>query len=166
MTMTVRLLLTSMLLTVLTAMPAGAEPVLFTPQHGLSGPSRGNGYFSFFLRRPRAFRVQSLGRNGSDGTFTVQQTVTFEGKTPETRHWTIHETVPLHYTGELSNAAGPVSGHTIGRRLFLKYRIKGPLVMHQTLELMPDGKTIDNVGRITLLGIQVGSVRETIRRGD
>ena len=39
-------------------------------------------------------------------------------------------------------------------------------MMHQTLELMLDGKTIDNVGRVTLLGIQVGSVRETIRRGN
>lgn len=37
--------------------------------------------------------------------------------------------------------------------------------MHQTLELMPDGKTIDNVGRGTLLGIQIGTVHATIRRG-
>jgi hypothetical protein len=38
--------------------------------------------------------------------------------------------------------------------------------MHQTLELMPDGKTIDNVGKITLLGIPVGRLHETITRKD
>ena len=166
MTMRVRLLLTSSLLVLLAVLPARAEQVSFTPQNGLSGPSRGDGSLRLFLGRPRAFQVQSLGQSESDGSFTLKQTVTFEGKTPETRRWEIQEVTPLHYTGTLSNAAGTVSGHTIGRRLFLKYRITGPLVMHQTLELMPDGKTIDNVGRITLLGIQVGSVRETIRRGD
>ena len=166
MTMSVRLLLTSIVLTLLMVLPAAAKQVSFTPQNGLSGLSRGEGSLKLFLGSPRVFHVQSLGRSERDGSFTLKQTVTFEGKTPETRRWEIQEVTPLHYTGTLSNAAGTVSGHTIGRRLFLKYRITGPLVMHQTLELMPDDKTIDNVGRITLLGIQIGSVRETIRRGD
>lgn len=166
MTMKVGLLLTSSLLVLFAVLPARAEQVTFTPQNGLSGLSRGDGSLKLLLGRPRAFHVQSLGRSQSDGSFTLKQTVTFDGKTSETRRWDIHEVTTLNYTGTLSDAAGPVSGHTIGRRLFLKYRIKGPLVMHQTLALMPDGKTIDNVGRITLLGIQVGSVRETIRRGD
>jgi hypothetical protein len=36
--------------------------------------------------------------------------------------------------------------------------------MNQELELLPDGKTIDNVGTITLLGIPVGQLHETITR--
>ena len=60
--------------------------------------------------------------------------------------------------------AGPVTGETSGRRLMLRYRLKGPLVMHQTLERMADGTTIENTGRITLLGIPVGWLHETIRR--
>jgi hypothetical protein len=36
--------------------------------------------------------------------------------------------------------------------------------MNQELELLPDGKTIDNVGTITLLGIPVGHLHETIAR--
>jgi hypothetical protein len=36
--------------------------------------------------------------------------------------------------------------------------------MHQELQLMPDGKTIDNVGTITLLGIPLGHLHETITR--
>ena len=36
--------------------------------------------------------------------------------------------------------------------------------MHQTLTLEPGGKLIDNVGRITFLGVQIGSLHETIER--
>jgi hypothetical protein len=36
--------------------------------------------------------------------------------------------------------------------------------MHQELELKPDGKTINNVGTITLLGIPVGHLQEIITR--
>jgi hypothetical protein len=43
----------------------------------------------------------------------------------------------------------------------LRYRLKGPLVMHQALEIMPDG-TINDMGRITMLGIPVGHLQETI----
>jgi hypothetical protein len=36
--------------------------------------------------------------------------------------------------------------------------------MNQQLELLPDGKTIDNVGTITWFGIPVGHLHETITR--
>lgn len=36
--------------------------------------------------------------------------------------------------------------------------------MHQELELMQDGRTIDNIGTLTLLGIPVGHMHETITR--
>ncbi|MGP1666201.1 MAG: hypothetical protein ACTS5I_09900, partial [Rhodanobacter sp.] len=65
--------------------------------------------------------------------------------------------------GTLSDAAGRVSGHAENARLTLRYRVKGPLIMHQTLKFMSDG-TIDNVGRITFLGLPVGYLQETIQR--
>ena len=43
-------------------------------------------------------------------------------------------------------------------------RVKEPLVMRQTLELMSDGKTIDNMGKITLFGFPIGFLKETIAR--
>jgi len=159
-------LLTIILLAQLAGLPAHAQQVLFTPENGLSGSSQGNGSLRFFLGHPRPFHVHSFGRSGSDGSFTLKQTVAFEGHETQTRSWAIHQVSPLHYAGTLSDAAGTVTGLTSGRRLTLKYRIKGPLVMHQILELMPDGKTIDNVGRITLFGIPVGFLHETIRRED
>lgn len=146
--------------------PAHAQQRLFTPENGFSGESEGNGSLRLFFGPRRSFHVRSHGQRESDGTFTLEQTIAVEGQNPRTRSWSIRQVTPLHYTATLSDAAGAVSGHTSGQRLSLKYRVRGPLVMHQTLELMPDGKTIDNVGRITLLGIPVGFLRETIRRED
>ncbi len=64
----------------------------------------------------------------------------------------------------LSDAEGPVEGHVEGLRLNLVYALPGNLTMHQALTLEPGGKIIDNVGRITFLGIQIGYLHETIER--
>ena len=110
--------------------------------------------------------MRSFGRSQGDGSFRLDQTIYFVGEKHTTRSWVIRTVSPLHYTGALSDAAGPVTGHTSGQRLFLKYRLKGPFVMHQTLLLLPDGKTIENVGRVTLLGVPIRFLEETIHRGD
>ena len=138
----------------------------FTPQNGFSGRSEGNGKLKLFFSKRRPFHVESHGNDQPDGTFRLDQTVTFQGQKSQERFWLLKTTRQNHYTGTLSDAAGTVTGFTNGARLRLKYRVKGPLIMHQTLELMPDGKTIDNVGRVTLLGITVGHLHETITRKD
>jgi hypothetical protein len=145
--------------------PARSQPLLFTPERGFAGTSEGEGAVTLFLGRPRPFHVRSVGQSEEDGSFTLHQIVAFDGQDPTTRTWSIRPLAPLRYTGTLSDAAGPVSGHTSGNTLVLKYRVKGPVTMHQTLHLMRDGRTIENRGRITLLGIPVGSLREIIRRG-
>lgn len=164
MTMKLSWLLTGLLLVQLIGVRAEAQEVLFTPESGLSGESRGDGALRLLLGRWRPFRVQSFGSSAGDGTFTLQQTVTFEGEPPRVRTWVIREVATLEYTGTLTDASGRVQGRTSGSRLTLKYRLKGPLVMHQVLDLSADGKTIANSGRITFLGVPVGRLRETIRR--
>lgn len=136
----------------------------FTPFNGFGGLSEGDGTLKLFFGKHRIFHVDSHGHKLTDGAFRIDQTITFLGKPPQKRHWIIKTTGSNKYTGTLSDASGSVTGRTEGSHLFLKYRIKGPLVMHQTLELLPDGKTIDNVGKITLFGIPIGFLRETILR--
>lgn len=138
----------------------------FTPRNGFSGHSEGEGKLRLFFGKQRPFRVKSHGYEQADGTFRLDQTVTFEGQPSQKRFWILKTNGQNHFTGTLSDAAGTVTGSTNGSRLRLKYRVKGPLIMHQTLELMPDGKTIDNVGKITLLGITIGHLHETITRKD
>lgn len=158
-----RCLLIALLSVLFAGLPAEAQQVLFTPEAGLSGPTEGDGTLRFLFGRRRPFHVRSLGSSESDGSFTLHQTVTFKGEKGSDRTWSIRQLAPLSYEGTLSNASGRVTGHTSGRRLSLRYRVRGPIVMHQRLELMPDGKTIDNVGRVTLLGIPIGFMHEIIR---
>ena len=138
----------------------------FTPRNGFGGHSEGEGKLKLFFGKRRLFHVESHGYDQADGTFRLDQTVTFESQPSQQRFWILKTSRQNHFTGTLSDAAGKVTGLTNGTRLQLKYRVKGPLIMHQTLELMPDGKTIDNVGKITLLGITVGHLHETITRKD
>lgn len=136
----------------------------FTPRNGFGGASEGDGTLTFLMGKPQPFHVESRGTQQADGTFRLEQTISFQGKPPRDRVWIMTEASPNRYTATLSDAAGPVTATTSGPRLSLQYRAKGPLVMHQELKLMPDGKTIDNVGVITLLGIPVGHLHETITR--
>lgn len=142
-----------------------AEPQQnFTPRNGFGGASEGDGTLTFLLGKPQPFHVESRGTQQADGTFRLEQTISFQGKPPKHRVWIMTEVRPNHFSATLSDAAGPVTATTYGSRLSLQYRAKGPLVMHQELKLMPDGKTIDNVGVITMLGMPVGQLQETITR--
>ena len=136
----------------------------FTPQNGFGGYSAGNGTLRLFFCKARSFHVESHGYAQSDGTFRLDQSITFEGQLPRDRVWILKTISANHYKATLSDAAGRVTALTDGPHLLISYRLKGPLVMHQNLELMPDGKTIDNAGTITLLGVTVGHLQETITR--
>lgn len=163
MKMTTLMLTVALAFLALPAFAVDTAPVSFTPQVGFGGASEGNGTLKLLFGKQRPYHVESDGHVLADGAFRLDQTVLFQGKPPRHRHWLLTTVQPGRYTGTLSDAAGRVTGHTEGRRLLLRYRLKGPLIMHQSLEIMPDG-TIDNVGRITLLGIPVGHLQETIQR--
>ena len=138
----------------------------FTPRNGFAGRSEGNGSLRLFFGRPHPFHVESYGFDRPDGTMQLDQTITAQGRRPYDRSFVIADVGSHQYTGTLSDAAGPVTLQTDGNRLVLRYRFKGPLVVHQTLVLSPDGRSIDNRGRMTLLGIPVGRLQETIVRKD
>ncbi len=143
---------------------AGEQRMEFTPQNGFDGESEGQGSLKLFLGKPRVFHVTSHGGKQSDGTFRLDQTINLQGDAPHERFWILTATGNNHYSATLSDAAGPVQGLSSGSHLSLHYRVKGPLVMRQELELSADGRSIDNVGVITLLGVPVGHLHETITR--
>ncbi|MFL6586662.1 MAG: DUF3833 family protein [Luteimonas sp.] len=145
-------------------MAAAQVPVEFTPSAGFEGESEGRGTLKFVFRRPRAFQVTSHGTEQGDGTFRLDQTITFAGEPPQSRFWVMTRTAAHRYAATLSDAAGPVDATVAGPRLSLRYRVKGPVFMHQELVLSADGRTIDNVGVVRLLGIPIGRLQETITR--
>lgn len=150
--------------TVACSLTAAQAPVAFTPSAGFGGESEGRGTLKFVFRKARAFYVTSRGAQQGDGTFRLDQTITFAGEPPQSRFWVMTKTAEHHYAATLSDAAGPVEATVSGARLSLRYRVKGPVYMHQELVLSSDGRTIDNVGVVRLLGIPIGRLQETITR--
>lgn len=136
-----------------------------TPRYGFAGRSEGSGTLRLF-GRPRAVQVESFGTVQGEGRLQLDQAIRIQGWRPQERSWVITAVGPHRYTGTLSDAAGRVTARSDGDRLTLRYRILGPLVMRQTLDLRPDGRTIDNFGLITLLGVPVGRLQETIVKKD
>ncbi|MEO7974228.1 MAG: DUF3833 family protein [Thermoanaerobaculia bacterium] len=136
----------------------------FVPVDVFAGRSEGKGEMRLLLGKKRAFTVESLGIPQTDGRLRLEQSVRFEGKPVQSRTWVMWQTEPGHYSATLTGAAGPVVGRTEGSRLTLRYPLKRwGLVMHQTLDLSGDGRTLANCGSIRFLGIPVGKLRETIQ---
>ncbi len=137
-----------------------------TAQQLFAGHSEGNGSLKLLFSKEKSFHVDSHGAIQPDGRFRLDQTIAFEGEPANDRHWILETIAPGVYAGTLSDAPGKVKGKMKGNRLTICYRIKGPMFMHQTLTLLPDGRTIDNLDKITLLGIPIGRLHETIIRED
>ncbi len=71
----------------------------FTPQNGFSGHSEGNGKLRLFFGKQRLLRVESHGYDQADGTFRLDQTVTFEGQPSQKRFWILKTSGQNHFTG-------------------------------------------------------------------
>lgn len=154
----------ALLLAALLVPPLSAGAIEFTPQAGFAGPSHGTGTLRVLGGRPRPFTVDSRGTPTADGGLTLVQDIHMAGDPARQRTWRITGDGPGRYRATLTDAAGPVTGTHDGPRLTLRYRARGPLVMRQVLVLSPDGTTIDNRGTVSLLGIPVARLQETIRR--
>jgi hypothetical protein len=135
----------------------------FVPEVVFAGHSQGTGELRLLLGRERPFTVDSVGTTQAGGRFRLEQDVRSEGQPPHSRTFVMWQTSPGHYAATLTDAVGPVLGDTDGNRLTLRYRLnRWGLVMHQTLELARDERTVLNYGRIRFLGIPIGTLRETI----
>jgi len=162
---TIKRLLQPILMVTLLASPVALAETLartFVPEEVFAGRSEGKGTLRL-LGKSRGFTVESLGTSLASGQLKLEQRVRFDGKPVRSRTWLIMQTTPGNYTATLTDAAGPVVGRTEGGRLTLRYPLtRWGLVMHQTLDLKPDGHTVANHGSIRLLGREIGRLDETI----
>lgn len=146
------------------AAPAHVE---FRPDLFFQGRTRGRGtVHKLFSGPPAALAVESVGRIDPDGTLVLDQAIRIDGK-PSARSFRIRRAANGGWVGSLTDAAGPVRARVAGDALLLDYTMKGgTLRMSQTLTIQPGGRTLLNRGRVTLLGVQVALVDETIEKLD
>lgn len=148
--------------------PARRAPVrapLFDPTIFFAGPTRGEGALHLRIGSTRALRVDGVGRTGTDGTFTLDQTVTYADGKVETRTWHMRRVDAGHYAATLSDAKGEVVAETSGNLFHLRYLIRQPAVyMEQWLYLAADGQSVANEAQVTILGIPWARLAERITR--
>lgn len=163
---TIKRLAQPILLATLLASPVALSETFaktFVPEEVFAGRSEGKGKLRL-LGKTRGFTVESLGSSTESGHLKLEQSVRFKGKPVRLRTWQIRQTTPGQYTATLTDAAGPVVGRSEGSRLTLRYPLtRWGLVMHQTLDLSRDGRSLANYGSIRFMGIQIGELEETIR---
>jgi hypothetical protein len=137
-------------------------PVL-DPFAFFDGPTRGEGVLRFWLGVRKPLTVDGFGQLTSDGTFQLDQTITYADGKVETRQFLLRQTDANRYTGSLTGAVGTVRATVTGNLLHLRYLMRKPGVfVEQWLYLQPDGRTVINQAEITVLGIPFARLSEQI----
>jgi len=153
----------------LTASPFQPEVVdtpEFQPEMFFAGKTTGDGTLVQHWKQPREFRVDGRGmKDASDGSFVLEQNVTYDDGATEHRVWHLRQTGAHTYAATLSDASGAVTAETKGNTLHLHYLIRQPAVyMDQWLYLQPDGTTVLNVATVSVLCVPWARVSERITR--
>ncbi|MBA3890381.1 MAG: DUF3833 family protein [Gemmatimonadaceae bacterium] len=138
---------------------------LFRPEQFFAGVTYGEGIVAARGRADRAFHVTSAGHSESDGNFVLDQTITYADGEVERRSFRVRRVDEHEYTGRLTGASSPVSARAEGNSFHVRYTISKPAVtMEQWVYLQPDGRTALSRATVSLLGIPVARLSETIRR--
>ncbi|MDQ2888998.1 MAG: DUF3833 domain-containing protein [Gemmatimonadota bacterium] len=137
----------------------------FRPELFFAGATHGDGTLSQRGKAARRLTVEGHGVTEADGSFRLDQGVTYADGSKEKRTWHLKRTGAHTYSATLSDASGNVSGETVGNEFRLRYLVRQPAVyMNQRIFLQPDGRTALNVATVTVLGIPWVRLSETITR--
>lgn len=137
---------------------ASLDPIAF-----FEGRTYGTGTLKVVMSSAQPVAVESRGVPTRGGLILTQ--VIHEGDKPaRTREWRIRRIARGHYTGTLTEAAGPVSLVTRGPRATIRYRMKNGMSVEQQLALQADEQTILNHLEVHKWGVRVARLSETIRK--
>ncbi len=146
--------------------PASAGPSL-QPEVFFAGRTHSWGVLQARSGAPsHALAVHGLGQTEPDGTFRLDQVVTFDDGRVVKRTWTLRKLPGNRYRADLTDAQGEVRGEVHGRLLHLRYALKGKpgVTMEQRLYLQPDGRTVLNESIVRAFGVTVLRLSELITR--
>ena len=154
----------------LTAHPRTGPPPpapTFQPDVFFDGWTRGLGVLDVRFQSPKVLCVVGYGERQPDGTFRLDQTITYPDGRAEERTWTMRQTSPTSWAARLTDAEGGVTAEVEGSELVIRYRIGSPQVtMRQRLTLQPDGQAALNLSTVSLLGVPVARLVEQIQKTD
>jgi len=138
----------------------------FDPLAFFAGRTHGDGCLKVLFSRCRKVTVEGSGRADHDGSLIIDQDVTEGSKPTRHRQWTLEQTAPGVFVGELSDASGPVRAVAFPDRLEVSFAMKGGLRARQVLKLDPSGRVASNHLSIRKFGIVVATLDEKISKLD
>ena len=144
-----------------------ADPARLDMTGFFSGKSHADNVIKIALHSPHKLIVDSVGGRNKEGEFVLIDTVREEGKPDRIRTWVMHLAGPDHFTGVLSDAAGPVDVLVHGDSATISYVMKdGHLKIVQEIQLQADGKSLSNHVIAKKFGLSFAHVDGTIRKLD
>ncbi|MDB5903164.1 MAG: hypothetical protein JWM26_2042 [Betaproteobacteria bacterium] len=147
--------------------PSATTSPQMRPEVFFAGSTRGDGQLTERGRDPRPFKVAGEGRAEPDGSFRLDQTVTFADGEVRTRTWRLRRVDDTTYTGSVSDAAGEVTGDVDGNVFHVRYLMRKPAVyMEQWLYLQRDGCSVINFADVSVVGVAWARLGERIVRLD
>lgn len=144
------------------AVPSPATSTPFEPMAFFDGETSGEGTLYRIIGADKQVSVRSNGVRRPDGALEVTQRIEIEGEEPRTRSWVLSQVDDRRYEGSLTDATGPVSAFTGGRRMVIGYDTDGTTV-RQTLTQV-DEKTLLNRLDVYKWGLNVARLDEKITR--
>lgn len=114
------------------------------------------------------FKVEGRGQVLPDGTFRLEQIVSFDQEIPRSRTWLMQKIDAHHYRATLTDASGPVEAEAYGNLFHLRYPMQTPLGgwMEQWMYLQPDGSTVINEAAVSVFGVVAAHLSERITHDD
>jgi len=132
-----------------------------------TGRSHADNVLKIVFHDPTKLIVDSIGGKGDRGDFVLIDTVHEGDKPARTRKWIMRPDGPNHYTGSLSDAAGPVDIAVAGDTATIRYVMKdGHLNIVQQLQLRPDGRSLANHVDARKFGLKFARVDGVVRKLD
>lgn len=106
----------------------------------------------------------SRGELRSDGSLSLVQRVTDEGRPPYLRRWLVRQIAPGRFVGTMSQASGPVAIDEIGDRYRFRFRMSGGLAVEEWLTPLPGGRSATTTTSVHKFGIPVASSEGMVRK--
>jgi hypothetical protein len=130
-----------------------------------SGRTIGTGRLKKIMSASEQTTVHGSGHVEGD-TLILDQAIKEGNKPLRQRRWRIHRDSDGDYSGSLSDAVGPITGHDEGNQLHLAFTMKGGFATEQWLTLAADGRSAHNKMVVKKLGIRVAVLDEEIQKTD
>ena len=149
-----------------------SETPRFEPDRFFEGPVHSWGVIESRSGQPKSRVRGTLHGERAGAELVVTQDLAFDDGHAQHRVWHIRRLDEHRYEAILNDATGPSIGHAYGNAFHWKYTLQaarggwfGRVRMEHWMYLMSDGETLINRVTISKLGIRLGQVTETFRRG-